>query len=115
MEKRIGAEKARWSYAWKTMGDLGIHTAGVIRQSCGVLQSPVGMHAAITRQDHQGYPPRGWHPMERLSPKNALALLTQGSAYAAHEERIKGSLSPGKLADFVILPADPTEVPPDEL
>jgi predicted amidohydrolase YtcJ len=53
--------------------------------------------------------------MERLSPKNALALLTQGSAYAAHEERIKGSLSPGKLADFVILPADPTEVPPDEL
>lgn len=115
VEKRIGAEKARWSYAWKTMGDLGIHTAGGSDspvESCNPLW---GMHAAITRQDHQGYPPRGWHPMERLSPKNALALLTQGSAYAAHEERIKGSLSPGKLADFVILPADPTEVPPDEL
>jgi len=115
VETRVGAESAKYSYAWKTMGELGIHTAGGSDcpvESCNPLW---GMHAAITRQDQNGYPKEGWHPAERLTAEEALALFTTGSAYAAHEEEIKGSLSAGKLADFVVLPEDPTEVPPERL
>ena len=115
VEERVGKERAASSYAWKTMQDLGIHTAG--GSDCPV-ESPNplwGMYAAITRQDLTGYPEKGWRPEEGLSPLAALELFTTGSAYASQEEEIKGSLTPGKLADFVLLPADPTEVPPKEL
>lgn len=115
VETRVGTEAAQSTYAWKTMQDLGIHTAGGSDspvESCNPLW---GMHAAITRQDHNSYPTEGWHPKERLTGLEALALFTTGSAYAAQEEDIKGTLSPGKLADFVVLPKDPTQVEPEEL
>ncbi|MCK9526311.1 MAG: amidohydrolase [Limnochordia bacterium] len=115
VEARVGSKSAQNSYAWKTMQDLGIHTAGGSDcpvESCNPLW---GMHAAITRQDQDGYPKAGWHPEECLTGLEALALFTKGSAYAAQEENIKGTLSPGKLADFVILPEDPTQVDPKKL
>ncbi|NLJ67942.1 MAG: amidohydrolase [Firmicutes bacterium] len=114
-EERIGKRSAFSIYAWKTMQQLGIRTAGGSDcpvESCNPLW---GMHAAITRQDRSGNPPGGWHPDERLTPMEALALFTRGSAYAAQEEAVKGSLTPGKLADFVVLPKDPTKAPPEEL
>lgn len=115
VEARVGVANAKHSYAWKTMAELGIPTAGGSDcpvESCNPLW---GMHAAITRQDQDGHPPAGWHPEECLTGLEALSLFTQGSAYAAHEEDLKGTLSPGKLADFVILPEDPTEVEPEKL
>ena len=115
VEARVGLDTSQYSYAWKTMAELGIHTAGGSDcpvESCNPLW---GMHAAITRQDQEGYPREGWHPKERLSAEEALALFTKGSAYAAHQEELKGSLSVGKLADFVVLPEDPTEVNPEKL
>lgn len=115
VEARVGSENANWAYAWKTMANLGIHTAGGSDcpvESCNPLW---GMHAAITRQDQSGYPQPGWHPEECLTGMEALALFTRGSAYATHEEDRKGTLSPGKLADFVVLPEDPTEVDPEKL
>lgn len=115
VEARVGPESAKYSYAWKTMAELGIHTAGGSDcpvESCNPLW---GLHAAITRQDQDEYPQEGWHPRECLTGLEALALFTKGSAYAAHEEDLKGSLSPGKLADFVVLPEDPTEVDPEKL
>lgn len=115
VEQRVGAKNAKHAYAWKTMNKLGIRTAGGSDcpvESCNPLW---GMHAAITRQDHSGTPPRGWNPGECLTPREALALFTTGSAYASHEEGIKGTLSAGKLADFVILPADPTQGDPKQL
>jgi predicted amidohydrolase YtcJ len=114
-EERVGTTGAEYAYAWKTMSQMGIHTAG--GSDCPVENcNPLwGMHAAITRQDREGNPQGGWHPRERLTPMEALALFTTGSAYAAHEEAVKGSLTAGKLADFVVLPADPTQIAPDEL
>lgn len=115
VERRVGKERAATAYAWKTMQQMGIRTAGGSDcpvESCNPLW---GIHAAVTRQDRNGYPQGGWYPAERMSVHEAIALFTIGSAYACHEERIKGSLSPGKLADFVVLPADPTQVTPDEL
>ena len=73
------------------------------------------MAVAGDRQDREGNPQGSWHPRERLTPMEALTLFTTGSAYAAHEEAVKGSPTAGKLADFVVLPADPTKIYPDEL
>lgn len=115
VEARIGFDRAKYAYAWKTMQKLGIHTAGGSDcpvESCNPLW---GMHAAITRQGLDGYPDAGWHPAECLTALEALALFTKGAAYAAHGEDIKGTLSVGKLADFVILPENPTHVDPKEL
>jgi len=115
VDARVGMERSAHSYAWKTMKDFGVHTAGGSDcpvESCNPLR---GMHAAITRKDREGYPRGGWHPEECLTAQEALELFTIGSAYAAHEENLKGTLSPGKLADFVVLPEDPTEVDPDRL
>lgn len=114
-ERRVGAARAEYAYAWKTMHSLGIHTAG--GSDCPVEPcNPFwGMHAAITRQDRTGYPPGGWHPQERLNAQEALSLFTTGPAYAAQEEHCKGTLSPGKLADFLVLPQNPLEIDPWEL
>lgn len=107
VEQRIGAERARYAYAWKTMVELGIPTAGGSDcpvESCNPL---LGLQAAITRG--------GWHTEQCLTPLEALTLFTLGSAYATGEEQVKGSLSPGKLADFVVLPENPLTVDPQEL
>lgn len=114
-ERRVGTALAEYSYAWKTMLDLGIAAAG--GSDCPVEPcNPLwGMHAAVTRQDRSGFPSGGWHPEQRLDGCTALRLFTTGSAYAAEEEKIKGALSPGKLADFVVLPQDPTAIDPQDL
>lgn len=114
-ERRIGARRAEYAYAWKTMNRLGISTAGGSDSPVEPCNPLWGMHAAITRQDQTGYPQGGWHPQECLSGPEALTLFTAGSAYAAHEENLKGTLSPGKLADFVVLPEDPTQVEAEAL
>ena len=66
----------------------------------------LGIHAAVTRQDVTGHPPGGWYPAERLTVDEAVYAYTQGAAFAAGEEAIKGSLTPGKLADLVVLSQD---------
>lgn len=115
VEQRVGAKNAEHTYAWKTMNKLGVHTAGGSDTPVEHCNPLWGMHAAITRQDRTGYPEQGWNPGERLTAEEALTIFTAGSAYAAHEEEVKGTLSPGKLADFVVLPADPTKMDPNDL
>lgn len=66
----------------------------------------LGLYAAITRQDVTGQPPGGWTPDQRMSRAQALESWTLTGAYAAFEEKTKGSLEVGKLADFVILDHD---------
>jgi predicted amidohydrolase YtcJ len=73
------------------------------------------MYAAVTRQNPDGSPEGGWHPEERLTLDEALRGYTQEAAYAEHEERDKGSIEAGKLADFLVLSADITKVSPKEM
>ncbi|MCI0409448.1 MAG: amidohydrolase family protein, partial [Acidobacteria bacterium] len=74
-----------------------------------------GIHAAVTREDHQGKPPGGWHAEEKVSRMDALRMYTVHPAYAAFEEDLKGSLSPGKLADLTVLSKDVLSVPEPEI
>lgn len=115
VEERLGKARAMQSYPWKTMRELGIPTAGGSDspvESCNPLW---GIAAAVTRQDHNGYPEAGWRPEECLPVEAAIELFTMGSAYANFDEKIKGSIANGKLADFVVLSENIYQVDPTEI
>ena len=74
-----------------------------------------GIAAAVTRRTLDGKNPGGWHPEQKISVAEALAAYTSGSAYAAFAEHDRGTLQPGKLADFVLMSEDPLAVAPERL
>jgi predicted amidohydrolase YtcJ len=75
----------------------------------------LGLYAAITRQDEAGNPPAGWQPAERMSREEALRSFTIAAAFAAHAEKHVGSLTPGKLADLIVLSKDVMTVAPRDI
>jgi predicted amidohydrolase YtcJ len=110
-EARLGPGRIGGAYAWKTMLHLGVH---VPSGSDFPVESPnpiPGFYAAVTRQDKSGNPPGGWFLGQRMSREEALASWTIEGAYAAFEERKKGSLVPGKMADLIMLSGDPMTAP----
>ena len=83
------------------------------RQGTGVLWTNpmLGIYAAVMRQDASGNPAGGFHPEQRVSRMEALKMYTSSAAYAAFEEDIKGTLTPGKLADITVLSKDILSIP----
>ncbi|MGE5653277.1 MAG: amidohydrolase, partial [Bacillota bacterium] len=115
VEQRVGHERATATYAWRTMREMGIATAGGSDspvESCSPL---LGIYSAVTRQDADGYPAGGWLPNQKLTAEESIELFTMGSAFACFEEGIKGSISAGKLADLVVLAEDITAVAPEKI
>ncbi len=114
-EQRLGRERLQGAYAWQRFLALGLP---VPDGSDFPVEEPdplPGYYAAVTRQDRNGAPERGWFPEQRFSRDQALKSWTLDGAYAAFEEREKGSIEPGKLADLVLLSKDILEVPPKEI
>lgn len=105
---RYWGQRSANSYAWRTLLDFGTKMAF---GSDAPVESPNpfwGLHAAVTRQRHDGSPgPDGWYPGQRLSRLEALQGFTTGAAFTAGMENRLGRLSPGFLADLVILDNDP--------
>ena len=114
-EKRIGHERARASYAWRSMLDAGAHLALGSDWPVAPLDPLLGIYAAVTRATLDGKNPGGWFPRERLTVEEALRGYTLGAAYAAFQENDKGTISPGKLADVVVLSEDLFRVPPEKI
>ncbi len=105
-EDRLGPERVKGAYAWRSLLETGAIIAG---GSDFPVESPnplYGFYAAITRQDHDGFPPGGWHPGQRMERFEALKAFTLWAAYAAFEENLRGSIEEGKLADIVVLSND---------
>jgi predicted amidohydrolase YtcJ len=105
-EQRIGHERMAGAYAWRTFLDQGTKIAG---GSDFPVESPnpfFGIHAAVTRQDHQGRPPGGWYPQQKMTLVEALRAFTLDAAYASHDEAARGTLEPGKWADFILIDRD---------
>jgi predicted amidohydrolase YtcJ len=114
-EKRIGHERARTSYAWRSMLDAGAVLAFGSDWPVAPLDPLSGIAAAVTRATLDGKNPGGWFPEQRLTVEEALRAYTQGCAYAAFEEKDKGTISPGKFADLDVLSEDLFRIPPERI
>jgi hypothetical protein len=110
---KYGPERARWSYPAKSYIENGIIEAAGSDVPVTPLSPWWGIWAAVIRRDLQSG--RVLAPEERVSAEQALALYTRNGAFAGFEENSKGTLEPGKLADFIIVDRDVLAVPPDEL
>jgi predicted amidohydrolase YtcJ len=114
-ERLIGSERIKTTYAF---GSLLKANANLAFGSDWFVAPPTpleGIYAAVTRQTLDGKNPDGWVPEEKISVEEALKSYTIRAAYASFEENIKGSIKPGKLADFVILEKNIFEIAPSEI
>ncbi len=112
---RLGVARLAGAYAWRSFLDSGVR---IPMGSDFPVEQPNplwGLYAAVTRQDHQGWPAGGWLPGQRLTIDEAVRGFTLDAAYGSFEEEIKGSLEVGKLADVVVLERDPFAVEPRAL
>jgi predicted amidohydrolase YtcJ len=103
---RIGETRCASSYAFKSLSDAGAKLAFGSDWPVAPLDPFVGIDAAVTRRTLDGKNPGGWFPEQRITVAQAVEAYTLGSAYAAHQEADRGTLSVGKLADFVVLSQD---------
>lgn len=115
VEKAVGKERAKESYNWKAMLDMNIPVTFSSDAPIEPFNPILGIYAVVTRKDLKGTPAEGFYQDQNLTVEEALKAYTLGSAYANFEENIKGSISEGKLADFVILSEDITKVNPDNI
>jgi predicted amidohydrolase YtcJ len=114
-EERVGKDRVKGCYAWRSLLQAGARLAGGSDFPVESENPLLGFIAAVTRQDLQGKPEGGWQPDQRLTREEALRLMTLDAAYAGFEENVRGALSPGKYADFVILSGDLMKVPDADL
>jgi predicted amidohydrolase YtcJ len=114
-EKVIGAERAKTTYAFRSLLDAG---AKVAFGSDWFVAPPTpleGIYAAVTRRTLDDKNPDGWVPQQKIGVQDALRAYTVTAAYASFEEGSKGTLERGKLADIVILDRDLTKIPPETI
>jgi predicted amidohydrolase YtcJ len=111
-EKRIGADRIKRTYAFRTFLDNGVRLAFGTDWSVAPLSPMWSVYAAVTRATLDGKTPNGWVPEQKLTVAEAVEAYTMGSSYAEFQEKEKGSITPGKLADFVILSDDIFKIPP---
>ncbi len=110
-EKRIGTERSRWAYAWKSLADSGAALAFGTDYSVEPLNPMEGLYASVSRKDRKGEEGDGWFPMEKITMEKAIEYYTLGASYAQFTEERKGMLRPGYLADITILSEDIFETP----
>jgi predicted amidohydrolase YtcJ len=114
-EKRIGRERARTTYAFRTLLDSGVTLAFGTDWTVAPLDPMLSIYAAVTRRTLDGKNPNGWIPQQRISVEEAVRAYTVGSAIAEFQEKEKGTIAPGKLADLVILSRDIFKIDPIEI
>jgi predicted amidohydrolase YtcJ len=112
--ERLGEERIKHSFAWKTLLENGLHCAGGSDAPIEPVDPLLGIHAAVTRtrigENHEGYLPE-----QKLTPFEAVQLFTSGSAYAIEKENERGKIAKGYVADFTILDQNLFTVSPDNI
>ena len=114
-EKRIGKERAKTTYAFRSLLDAGVTLAFGTDWTVAPLDPMLTIYAAVTRRTLDGKNPKGWVPEQKISVEETVRAYTLGSAYAEFQEQVKGTITPGKLADIVILSHDIFRIDPKEI
>jgi predicted amidohydrolase YtcJ len=114
-EDRVGAERIKGAYAWRTVLESGARLALGSDFPVEAVNPFFGIYSAVTRQDQKGQPAGGWMPNQRLTLAEAVRGFTKDAAYAAFEEESRGTIEPGKLADLTIVQGDFYAAPPSDL
>ena len=120
MEERIGYERCKGAYAFKSILESGaILSFGTDWPGTAAAEYPInpmfGIYAAVTRQTLTGQPENGWFPDEKITIEEAIKAYTLNTAYANIEDNIKGSIEIGKLADLAVLSQNLVEIPPEDI
>ena len=114
-ENRVGADRLKGAYAWQTF----LKQSSVVAFGSDFpveLSNPFfGLHAAVTRQNRNDSPIKGWIPSEAVTVKQAFRGFTLDAAYAAHQENILGGLTEGKWADFILIDQDIFTISPQNI
>jgi predicted amidohydrolase YtcJ len=105
-EKRIGKERAQTTYAFRSLLDAGVTLAFGSDWTVAPLDPILSIYGAVTRRTLDGKNPKGWIPEQRIAVDEAVRAYTVGSAYAEFQDKVKGTITPGKLADLVMLSGD---------
>ncbi len=109
---QYGDDKLRWMFAHRSFIDQGIIVPGASDYGPGPFEPLMAIQSMVTRRDYRG---REWGPNQKITVDEAIRVATINGAYASSEEGIKGSITAGKLADFVMLEKDPHDVDPNQI
>ena len=112
---RLGMKRLEGAYAWQSFIKAGSIIAGGSDAPVERGEPMIEFYAAVARKDQKGYSGEGWHPEQALSREQALKMFTIWAAYAAFEEKLKGSIEAGKLADLTVLSADIMKITEPEI
>jgi predicted amidohydrolase YtcJ len=107
-----GDDKLRWMFAHRSFLDGGIRVPGASDYGPGPFEPLMAIQSMVTRRDYKGHE---WGPNQKVTVPEAIRIATINGAYASSEESIKGTITSGKLADFVILEKDPHDVDPNAI
>jgi len=113
-EQRLGPERSKGAYAWKSLQDAGAKLAFGTDYDVEPINPFRGLYACVTREAIDGGPPGGWIPQEKLPLDDCIRAYTSGSAYAEFMDGKKGELKVGEFADFLILSQDLTKISPKD-
>lgn len=114
-EKRIGPERIKTTYAFRSLLDSGAHLAFGSDWTVAPIDPLLGIYAAVTRRTLDGKHPNGWIPQEKITVEEALRAYTSSNAYGVFADTRRGRLAPGYAADFVVLNQDLTAIPPETI
>lgn len=114
-QSRLGPGRIKGAYAWRSILDTGTIIANGTDAPVEAVNTLRTFHAAIARQNERNEPPGGWYPAQRMTRDEALRSMTVWAAHANFQERVIGSIAPGKYADFVVMDRDWMSVAPEEI
>ena len=112
---RLGMERLAGAYAWQSLLKSGATICGGSDAPVERGEPMIEFYAAVARKSVKGESAEGWHPEQAVSREEALKMFTLWPAYAAFEEKDKGQIEVGKLADFTVLSADIMKIPEPEI
>ncbi|HUQ47005.1 MAG TPA: amidohydrolase [Gemmatimonadaceae bacterium] len=114
-ETRVGPDRIKGAYAWRSLLNTGVIIPDGSDFPVEEVNPLISFHAAVARQDETNWPQGGWYADQAMTRAEALKAMTIWPAYAAFQEKIMGSITPGKYADFVVLDQDIMSVPASDI